>query len=181
MHISNNTSPSFGSIQVGITKMNEYQRAVSDNFYRGIKYSKEYAKYAEEDVDVYVLPSKTADIEVRYMDPYSGKFFKGDDGKVISQPLLYITKEGFWRFTDNVIETLKKIMEGAIKRPKADVHKVIMGDTTMAKINPDKADDELYDMVQNQMKDGVSQKDAEDIVYNHYVDTYRIGNKDADF
>lgn len=181
MRISNNTSPAFGSIQAGITKMDNYQKKVCDTFYRGIKYSEKYSKYSEEDIDIYVLPSKTADIEIRYMDPYSGKFFKDEEGKIIKQPLLYITREGFWRFTDNVIETLKKITEGAIKRPKADVHKVIMGDTTMAKINPDKADDELYDMVQNLMKDGVSQKDAEDIVYNHYVGTYRIGNKDADF
>ena len=80
MRISNNTSPAFGSIQAGITKMDNYQKKVCDTFYRGIKYSEKYSKYTEEDIDIYVLPSKTADIEIRYMDPYSGKFFKDEEG-----------------------------------------------------------------------------------------------------
>lgn len=181
MQISNNTSPAFGSIQAGITRMDNYQKKVCDTFFRGIKYSEKYSKYAEEDIDVYVLPSKTADIEVRYMDPYSGKFFRDGEGKIIKQPLLYITREGFWRFTDNVIDTLKKITEGAIKRPKPNIHKVIMADTEMAKLNPYKADDELYNLAQDLVKEGLTQKDAEKIIYQEYVNSYHIGNKDADF
>ncbi len=181
MRISNNTSPAFGSIQAGITKMDNYQKKVCDTFYRGIKYSEKYSKYTEEDIDIYVLPSKTADIEIRYMDPYSGKFFKDEEGKIIKQPLLYITREGFWRFTDNVIETLKKITEGAIKRPKADIHKVLTNDTEMVKLNPNKAEDELYSFAEDLVKEGVSQKDAEKIIYQRYVNSYHINNKDADF
>ena len=125
-------------------------------------------------------PKRVAEIN-NICDKLNSKFFKDEEGKIIKQPLLYITREGFWRFTDNVIETLKKITEGAIKRPKADIHKVLTNDTEMVKLNPNKAEDELYSFAEDLVKEGVSQKDAEKIIYQRYVNSYHINNKDADF
>ena len=53
MQVTNNTSPSFGSIQVNISKMNNYQRGVSNKLFRAIKYSENYSPIAEKDVDIY--------------------------------------------------------------------------------------------------------------------------------
>ena len=184
MQISNTTSPSFGSIQVALSKMNNSQRDISDKFYRAVKYSDDYITYADNDIDIYVLPSKDkkADVEIRFMDPYSGRFYRGENGKIIKHPLKYDYSDKFWDFTDNVIANFKKIATGAIKRPTANIHNVIMGKTEMAKLNPDKADDIMYEYTKELMEDCFyTQKEAENVAFEQYKNQYHINNKDADF
>ncbi len=183
MQVTNNTSPSFGSIQVNISKMNNYQRGVSNKLFRAIKYSENYSPIAEKDVDIYFLPSKGDDIEVRFMDPYSGRFFRDKDNKIIRQQVGYSGKGNkFWNLADSVIENFRKMVTGEIERPKANVHKVVIGETEMTRINPAKTDEDVYEHAQSLMKElDYTQEEAEQSAFEQYKHLYHIDNKDADF
>ena len=184
MQISNNVSPSFGSIQVAYSQMNSYQRNVSEKFFRAVKYSDEYAPYVDKDVDIYVLPSKNknADVEILFMDPYSGRFYRGKNGKIIKRPLKYADNDRFWNFTDKIIEEFKKMAMGAIKRPTADIHKVVMGKTEMTKLNPDKKDESVYAYAKALINScNFTKEEAENAAYEDYISLYHQNNKDADF
>ena len=182
MQVTNNTSPSFGSIQVALSKMDKNQRGESDKLYKAIKYDDKYSPLAEKDVDIYILPSKTSHIEVRYMDPYSGKFYRKENGEIIKHHLKYLSVDKFWEFVDKVVNTYCTAAKEEIKRPEANIHNVIMGNTEMTKINPQKTDDILYSYTQDLMKNcGFTQKEAEDFVFDQYTQLYHTNNKDADF
>ena len=179
MHVSINNSMSFGSIQVGIRRMNSNQARISDRLFDSIKYNEKYTNIMSSDLDIYMLPRKGKGIEVRFMDPYSGEFVKEND-KVIKTNLYGIVSESVEAVTDKVVDLYEKIVTGKIKRPEADIDSVINGNTTMCRINPDKAED-FTESIREYKQLGYSQKEAEKMAFNEYRQLYHVENKDADF
>ena len=182
MNISSNFSPSFGSIQVRASQMNNVQRDVSDKFFNALKYDDNYQQFVEDDVDVYVLPGKNkSQVEVRLMDPYSGNYIRNDKGRVIKQTLS--AKDSIDKIlsvSDKVIGSIADVVSGVFSRPKPDLQKIFEGDTVMAKINPDKYDD--FDKeTEMWLREGCSLDEALEMAFDNFVSLYHIGNKDADF
>lgn len=184
MQISNNNSLSFGSIQVNITRMTPGQRRISDRLFNSLKYSDKYSKLttekrAGEDLDIYMLPRNGRGVEIRFIDPYSGNFVR-DNNKIIKEELYGTLSDKVERITDKIIDTYEKIVNGVIKRPKEDVSKFIKGDTSMHRINPDKAED-LSESIAEYKRIGYSPSEAEEQAFEQYKNLYHVKNKDADF
>ena len=182
MQISNNLSPSFGSIQVNVSEMNREQRGKSDAVFRTLKYSDRYQPLEHQDVDIYLLPNKKHKnmIDVRYMDPYSGEFIRNNQNKIINQTLKASNMDSIGYFADHVIDTLAKIVKGVYHRPNINVRNVVDGNTTMAKINPDKFED-LSEYIEEWQDLGYTQQEAEKTVVDQYCNSYHLDNRDADF
>jgi len=178
----NSVSPSFGSLQVATSKMNNKQMDLSDKFCDSLKYDDTYQTLEDQDVDVYVLPGKNdSQIDVRVMDPYSGNFIRSNDRHIIKQKLsTRSSEEAIRKAADSIIDTIKSVVAGLIKRPKADVVNIFEGKTAMARLNPDK-----YKSFDRDLKywidAGVDLDDALDMSYDNFVSMYRIGNVDKDF
>ena len=184
MQISSNNSLSFGSIQVGLSKMSANQRRISDRLFNSIKYSDKYSKLqfekcAEEDLDIYILAKRGSGVEIRFMDPYSGEFVRKDN-KIVKENLYGTVSETVEAVTDKIVDIYEKIVQGVIKRPKEDVAKFMRGETEMVRINPAKEQD-LSETVKEYKKLGYSQEDAEEQAFQEYKALYHIENKDADF
>ena len=184
MEIRNNVSTNFKSIQVGLSKMTSNQRRISDRLFRTIKYSEKYSKMtgmeANNDLDIYMLGKPGKGVEVRFMDPYSGNFVRGEDGKIIRTHLGSLVNEKVEAVADAVIDTYKKIIDGVIKRPKEDVSKMINGKTEMARINPAKQED-FYSKAKQYKDLCCTQQEAEEQAFEEYKSLYHVDNKDADF
>lgn len=179
MQISNNNSPSFGSIQVRLSRMNRHQTGLSDRLFDTIKYAEKYQKLSGEDLDIYMLPAKSSkEIEIRFMDPYSGMFVRNEKGKIIKETLRSGMAEKIEGVADKVMETYKKIVDSVIPRPKEDLYKVISGKTEMATMNPTKYDD-FFNDINNWKRLGMSQEDAEELAFNQFKGLYHIDNMDA--
>lgn len=181
MYLNNNISPSFGSIQVQSSKMNRKQINTSNSLYDTIKYSDEYSKLSDEDIDIYILPKGKSNIEVRFMDPYSGNFVR-DNNRIIKYSLdadscRFAPKE---QLAKQVLDTLQNIVSGIFKRPKIDSRKIVDGNTEMAKLNPSKAEN-IQEMVEEFENIGYSKKEAEDAAVEEFCSLYHFGNRDADF
>ncbi len=181
MEISNNMSPSFGSIQVGLSKMNRNQRAISDRLFNTIKYSEKYSKISNGNLDIYMLPGKHSnEVEVRIMDPFSGNFIRNKDGKILKESLWGRVSEKVEAVTDKIIESYKKVLDGVIGRPKENIQNMVSGKTEMARVNPAKHDD-LYEGIESWKKLGYSEEDAQVQAFEEYKSLYHVDNKDADF
>lgn len=181
MQISNNSSTSFGSIQVGLSKMNRVQRGVSNRLFDTIKYSDEYSKISNNDLDIYMLPGKHSnEVEVRLMDPYSGNFIRNEKGVIIRENLRGTLSDRVEAVTDKVIETYNKVIKNIIPRPKENVSKVVNGETEMARLNPAKQND-FDDCIESWKKLGYPEDDAQVQAFEEYKSLYHVDNKDADF
>lgn len=181
MQVMNNNSPSFGSIQVAISRMNSRQRGLSDKLFRTIKYTESYNDLSSEALDIYMLPGKkNGDIQVRFMDPYSGKFVRNSKGQIINKILASAKSEKVEEVADKIIDTFKKIINNTIERPRAVISDVINNNTEMAKINSDKSVD-VSDTLKNLRKLGYTKKEAEEAAYEEYKSLYYLDNFDADF
>lgn len=181
MDIKNNVSPSFGSIQVRLSKMNRTQIELSDRLYRTLKYDAHYSKIADNDLDLYMLPAKTHDsIEIRYMDPFSGNFVRDEQGKIMRENLSSLINSKVEKVTDAVVDTYNKILNNVIKRPKEDLSQIVSGKTDIARVNPTKQED-LFDIIEELKVSGYSKEDAEQQAFEDFKSLYHVDNHDADF
>lgn len=182
MNISSNFSPSFGSIQVNLSRMNNTQRDLSDKFFNAIKYDDKYQQLENEDVDIYLLPGKeSSQVEVRLMDPYSGNYIRDDKGRMIKRTLgVRDSIDKILSASDKVVESISNVVSGIFSRPKPNIEKIFEGQTEMAKINPDRY--ACFDAeTENWLNEGCSLNEALEMAYDNFVSLYHIGNKDADF
>ena len=182
MQISNSLSPSFGSIQVGISKMDRDQRAKSDAVFSTLKYSDRYQPLEHEDIDIYLLPDKRhkGSINVRFMDPYSGEYIRNNKNKIINKTLQTSNMYDIGCFADDILDILQKIVKGVYSRPKADIGKVVNGNTTMARINPVKFED-FSETIEEWEDLGYTLKEAKEQAFEQYKNLYHVDNRDADF
>ena len=182
MKISNNYSPSFGSIQVGLSKMNSKQMALSDRLYDTIKYSESYLPVENNDIDIYMLPSKSRnEIEIRFMDPISGNFIRNQNGSILKHKLGSGKSSKIEEICDQVINTYKYILDGAISLPKINMDNILKDKTDVARLNPNKNGDEIKDLVTDWIEVGYSKDEAEHAAIEQYKSLYHLDNKDGDF
>ena len=179
MQISNINSPSFGSIQVGLSKMTQNQKRISDRLFNSLKYNDKYAKFTDNDLDIYMLPLKGRGIEVRFMDPFSGEFVR-ENNKLVKTNLYGLVNESVEAVTDKIVELYEKIVNGVIKRPEPNIQKVINGKTEMCRINPDKIED-FTESIKEYKRLGYTQEEANNKAYDVYTSLYHVENRDADF
>ena len=134
MNISAANSPSFGKLKVNTNNMSYWQTRLSDQLDRKLKNSNSYASFEDEPMDVYILPKKNSDedLEIRYVDPYSGKFFR-DNRKIIKQEF---NGSNPFETADKIAETLGRISRGEIKTPQMNTKSFINGTTDVFKMRP---------------------------------------------
>ena len=140
MNINKVDSQSFGAIHIQSSKMNRWQKLVSDKMYRIIKYSDKYAEMTKGavDVDIYMLPVNKDDVELRLVDTLSENFIKSRRGNIYR-----FIADGYYAYehvADKVLKAYEKVLNGVIKRPKKSVSEFVSGNTDVCRIYPKQHD-----------------------------------------
>ena len=183
MNSINITSPSFGSIQTRYTRMSLEQKSASDKFSENLKNNPKYKGMEQYgDIDVYILPAeKKTEVQVRLMDPYSGNFIKGKNGKIICYTVSSSDyKDKMKKISRRVAKAMGKVIKGKLPRPNANPESIQKGTTAMAKIRPDKYKSFDKD-VQEFQKAGLKLKDALNLALSSFMAIYHTDNEDAKF
>ena len=178
MNISTNYSPMFGtSLLVNKTNMTNRQIANSEKISDYLDYSEAFQDHRDDDVDIFILPKgeKGANVEVRFADPISGKFYR-HDGKIVRYT--YGNFNGV-SAAEEINSTLADIETGKIKRPKINMKKVFDGKSEVCRIKPDYQDGlvEYKNDLLEIMNEKMAQKQAV-LVYTHACNN---GSMDEDF
>jgi len=176
MQITNNTTPSFGSIQVN-APMTKAQKRITERIFNTIKYSDIYNMHTDNNLDIYILAKNKNQVELRIMDPFSGFFIRNDQNRIVKEQIsLNTVTERFENAIDSILDTYDKVMRGIISRPAEDVSKVMANKTEMAKYNPEKQSDFCED-INIFVEEGYALEDA----FEQHKNIYPLKNPDADF
>jgi len=162
-------SQSFGAIHTQTSKMNKWQKLVSDKMYRTIKYSDKYAEMTKGsvDIDIYMLPVNKDDVELRLVDTLSENFIKSRRGNIYK-----FIADGYYEYekvADKILKAYEKVLNGTIKRPKENVSDFVNGNTDVCKIYPKNHDDvDIKEIPRFIKEDGMTKKEAEQQAYDQH-------------
>lgn len=180
MRINSISALSFGAIQVQKSKMGWQQRGASERLVQTIEYTDKYSDLKEDgkDIDIYILPKKN-DLEIRFMDLYSGNFIRNKKGKILNTVMNVWVNDGYERATERTLNLYEKVINGEIARPDGYF---VNGDSDISKINPRKAQKDISCIkreVRELMQDlDMGRDEAEETAFDSYINDY---NKDSNF
>ena len=140
----NGHSQAFTGVRMNTSKMDHLQKRMSYKMEELLKIQ-DSTLFEGDSINVYLLPEKTnkstgGNIIVRYMDTLSGNFLKDAEGKSITHKLENLHNESYWKLTDEIVATVKKVVDGTIARPIANLKRLRNGTgTDFAKLQPEEA------------------------------------------
>lgn len=168
MNINRVDSTSFGAIHIQTSKMNNWQKLVSEKMYHTIKYSDKYAEMTKGsvDVDIYMFPVNKDDVELRLVDTLSENFIKSRRGNIYK-----FIADGYYEYehvANKVLKAYEMVLNGTIKRPKENVSDFVNGNTDVCRIYPKQHDDVDIKEIPRFIKDGMTKAEAEQQAYDQH-------------
>lgn len=131
---NNNNNTTFTGFKFQTSKMNQVQSRLSDRIAAVLCYSDEFTKASDMGVDICFLKGQNDKaVKIAFMDIDSDQFYR--DGKKIVNNIGECNRSSF-KIADEVIENLKKIINGTFKQPEQNIEKIANAKTDLAKLRP---------------------------------------------
>ena len=162
----NAISPSFGKTYVNYSKMTKNQYDFYDSFSMELELNDEYIDANEKDIDFYVMPENKESISINIVDIDSQQIIKDDNYKDLR---FILNPENLSKNLKLLFNSLKKINNNEIKRPKVDADLIANAQTDVAKFRP-----ELYERMKKIKEDSYGDNElAADIFIAGYKKSKR--------